>query len=118
MLVQGHYVVELRLNRYSNPSGRCGHGDVCHNLFDQLYCCDSFSTRNCHGDERCDSYFKYCLRPFGEVQLTSQQCFFNQVRSSTNPDDGPLDFSQSTVLGLNNPLRLFGQGAYDVSYFK
>ena len=42
--------------------------------------------------------------------------FFNQVISSSiNENDGHLDFSQSTVLYLNNPLRLYGQGAYNVS---
>ena len=42
----------------------------------------------------------------------------NEYRSisSINTDDGPLDFSQSTVLGLNNPQILSGlEGPYEVS---
>ena len=75
-------------------------------------------TGKCGGDERCDSYFTYCLRPFGESQLNTSRCSSAQIISSTNKNDGPLDFFQSTVLGLNNPQNLSGlEGADNVSHY-
>ena len=121
MLVQGCYVVKVRLNRYRNKGGRCGE-EACLNERGQLNCCDNLSnTGNCHGNERCDSYFKYCLRPFGEGLLNSPGCLTNQERatSSSNPNDyiTSFEFSHSTVLGLNNPQNLSGlEGAYNVSH--
>ena len=81
-----------------------------------LYCCDSLET-TCSDGDRCDSYFHYCLRPLGEVRLG---CLANERRatSQSNMDDkSDIDFSLSTVLGLNNPQNLSGLGdAYEVSY--
>ena len=65
------------------------------------------------------SYFVYCLRPLGTVELG---CFENEGRlravSLFNVDDGPgIDFSLSRVLGLSNPQTFLGLGdAYEVSY--
>ena len=111
--------MQVRLNGYSNPTGRCGHGNPCHSPSGQLYCCDSFDTESCRGGKRCDSYFTYCLRPFGESRLNTSRCSSAQIISSTNYDDKSLDFSESQVLGLYNPLSLwlFEQGAYNVSLF-
>ena len=112
MVIQGRYVVEVRLNGYNNPTGsRRSSG--------QIRCCDTSDTHDCNGDKRCDSYFIYCLRPLGEVSL-NPRCFSYEVRtrSSTNVDDAPLNFSQSIVLGLYNPLNLSGwETAYKVSNF-
>jgi hypothetical protein len=70
------------------------------------------------GGERCDSYFIYCLRPLGTVEVG---CFNDEARATSlsNRDDGPgIDFSQSRVLGLSNPQSFSGLGdAYEVSYF-
>jgi hypothetical protein len=55
------------------------------------------------------------LRPIGDRELG---CSSSEHRntSSINPNDGPLNFSQSTVLGLSNPQVLSGlRGAYNVS---
>ena len=105
--------MEVRLNGYTNPTGRCRD---C-NSMTELTCCDRFrgGTSACTDEERCDSYFFYCLRPFGEVRL-NPGCFSNETRnvSVANTDDGPLNFSQSTVLGLNNPQVLSGlEDIYD-----
>ena len=110
--------MQVRLNGYSNPTGRCGYGNPCHSPSGQLYCCDSFDTGSCSGWRQCDSYFTYCLRSFGESQLNTSRCSSAQITSSTNEHDRSRDFSWSKVLGLDNPLRLSaGQGAYDVSHF-
>ena len=98
-------MVEVRLFGYQNPTGRC---EQCPNSFisDPRRCCDDFSRdSNCdEGDRECDSYFTYCLRSnsVGGMSCTN----FERLTSTVNTDDGPLDFSQSTVLGLPNPLQL------------
>ena len=114
MLVEGRYLVEVRLNGYTNPTGRCRD---C-NSVTGLICCDTsgLSTMNCRGG--CDSYFIYCLRPFGDARQPPEGCFesSNEYRnvSSVNTDDRPLNFSQSRVLGLNNPQVLSGlEDIYD-----
>ena len=62
MLVEGRYLVEVRLNGYTNPTGRCGHGAGCEtDTPGEFHCCDivKFDTMpaQCDGGERCDSYF-------------------------------------------------------------
>ena len=103
--------MRVKFNGYSNPTGK-GHD----RNFGQE-CCDSYDTTNCTGYRQCDSYFIYCLRPFGEDRL-NQGCHPNETRtnSSFNEDDDHLDFSQSTVLNLPNPQFLRGLGdTYAVS---
>ena len=116
VLVEGRYVVEVRLNGYTNPSGKCNSKD-CFPDAHQQTCCDSHDTDMCTGSERCDSYFVYCLRPLGTVDLG---CLDNETRavSVSNEDDEPdIDFSQSKVLDLSNPQNFPGLGnAYEVSY--
>ena len=109
MLVEGRYLVEVRLNGYTNPTGSC---QDCKRS-SGLTCCDTGRvTSDCRGGRQCDSYFIYCLRPFGDVRQPPVGYFrsSNKYRniSSVNMDDGPLDFSQNTVLGLNNPQILSG----------
>ena len=117
VLVEGHYVVEVRLNGYTNPSGQCQGCDWI------LNCCDippeilpiGITTNDCIGERRCDSFFSYCLRPFGDRKLYCSASEYRNI-SAVNSNDGPLNFSQSRVLGLSNPLVLSGlRGAYKVS---
>ena len=115
VVVEGRYLVEVRLNGYSNPTGKCGH--VKHrcqtNTPGEFYCCDSYDT-TCSGNERCDSFFFYCLRPLGEDRLG---CLDNETRaeSSSNENDRPINFSRSRVLGLDNPQKFSGlRNAYKV----
>ena len=98
-------MVEVRLFGYENPTGRCEECPRGRNM-EPRRCCDDFSRdSNCfQGDRECDSYFTYCLRPF---DTTDSDCStYETVTSTVNTDDGPLDFSHSTVLGLPNPLQL------------
>jgi hypothetical protein len=117
-MVEGRYIVKVRLNGYTNPSGKCN-DEICFTQNGQQYCCDSYDTDICMGGDRCDSYFVYCLRPLGEVDRKG--CFDNETRAKSlyNRDDGRnIDFSQSEVLGLSNPQNLSGLGdAYEVSYY-
>ena len=51
-------------------------------------------------------YFIYCLRP---LDSDGQGCSgYRNMTSLVNLDDGVVDFSQSIVLGLQNPLTLYG----------
>ena len=99
--------MEVELHGYHNPTGRCR---GC--LFDgRRGCCDRFRTIDCDGDLQCDSYFVYCLAINQGCAPSSQR-----ITSDSNENDGPLDFSSSLVLGLDNPLILEGlEGAYEVS---
>ena len=118
MLVEGRYVVEVRLNGYTNPSGKCNSA-VCYTRNGQQICCDGVDTSKCMDWERCDSYFVYCLKPLGTV-VHVLGCFDNEIRavSAPNINDGPgIDFSLSKVLDLSNPQNFPGLGnAYEVSY--
>ena len=121
MLVEGHYIVEVRLNGYTNPTGKCNSNtDACYTQNRQhRTCCDGDNTNTCTGSNRCDSYFVYCLRPLGTIGMG---CFENEgslrAVSATNVNDGPgIDFSLSEVLGLSNPQNFPGLGDdYEVSY--
>ena len=111
-MVDGLYVLQVRMISYSNPTGGC------HECSDNHGCCDGLNSTTdsvCSGEQRCDSYFVYCLR----VRYSSGSgCgSYNATRRSlTNLNDAAVDFSQSTVLGLENPLTLPGlTNAWDVS---
>ena len=107
MPVNGDYNVEVKIFSYDNPTGRCR---VCprENGNGSRSCCDDFNHfGSCNGGDRCDSYFIFCLRPFG---MTGPGCTgFTQMMSTVNTDDRSTDFSESSeVLGLDNPLLLPG----------
>ena len=103
-MCEGLYQVEVRVFGYDNPTGTC---QGCLNDEGEHGCCDEFSTTSsCDGFLQCDSYFTYCLRPFGSE---GGDCSgFTRRRSNTNLNDGFVDFNRSTVLGLENPLILSG----------
>ena len=117
-MVNGHYLVEVRLFNYANPSGRCQGCPLrsTSNSGVLSSCCDDFGRffRTCNSYRLCDNYFIYCLRPFGSTEIGCSS-YVNST-STVNTDDGPIDFSQGTVLGLPNPLLFKGfTGAYTVS---
>ena len=99
VLVNGLYQLEVTVFGYNNPTGKC------RDCGDRQSCCDNFIAKNCSGF-LCDSFFIYCLRAIGSTR-NGCSYFGNQI-SSVNSDDGPLNFSQSTVLGLKNPIILQG----------
>ena len=104
---EGLYVVEVQLFGYNNPTGTC-YDKRCLRNNGRHRCCDTPSgmTSYCIDFRRCDSYFIYCLRPLGS---SGQGCSdYVAVESEVNNNDNDLDFSQSMVLGLENPLTLRG----------
>ncbi len=118
MLEEGRYFVEVKLNGYTNPTGQCERCKLLNGWIQT--CCDvkdiNFATDNCIEERRCDSYFIYCLRPIGDRELDGCSSSEHRNISFPNSNDGPLNFSQSTVLGLSNPQVLSGlRSAYEVS---
>lgn len=115
-LVGGLYQLQVKLFGYDNPTGKC---PFCiPNSGPQIRgCCDQFSENNfCSMNLRCDSFFTYCLQLVGS---TETECSYSgSVMSATNWNDSQtIDFSNSTVLNLQNPLTLPGlTNDYQVSY--
>ena len=118
VVIEGRYLVEVRLNGYTNPTGKRRKSGT------RTRCCDNFNATAtvCSGSDLCDSYFIYCLRPFGDARQSpgpegcSNETIEYRSTSLFNPDDGHLNFSQSTVLGLDNPQVFPGlRGPYQVS---
>ena len=114
MQVEGLYNLEVRLHDYTNPTSKCpGCIEV---LNSEPGCCDLYGElTSCVSNQRCDTYFTYTLRPLDSTQM-GNNCSVpdsanhtNQtLTSSSNQDDGPLDFNSETVLGLRNPFILHG----------
>lgn len=107
--MEGRHFLEVRLFGYSNPTGKC---NTCEVLTpSERECCDSFGETYCNDSlHLCDSYFVYCLgNQAGCISGTER-------RSEVNINDGPLNFSLNSVLGLENPIIISGAtGSYTVS---
>ena len=89
-MVKGEYIVLVRIHNYTNPGSLLADGS----------CCDLNNDGRTCAIPGCDTFFHYCLRRDG----LALRCKV----SSTNTDDGPVNFSASNVLGLTNPLLLPG----------
>ena len=99
--VSGNYVIKVNVQSYNNPTNRC---ESCLGG-----CCDRFFETTCNGPLRCDNQFTYCLRSHNTPATTGCcQGYTSTLRSAVNTDGGQIDYSQPTVLGLPNPLRLTG----------
>ena len=121
--VQGLYLLEVRLNGYENPDGKCIDPN-CPLRMNTHSCCDNFGKfGDCNRPDRaCDSYFIFCLRTFGtqrEILYNYCQENYNGTRlTSVNVNDGLLNYTNKTVLGLENPFLLPGlTEEYKVSSF-
>ena len=107
----GLYVVEVQLFDYNNPTGTCQGCPPPPGSDGRHSCCDDLNSFDqCDRGSRfrlCDSYFIYCLRPLGS---DGEGCsnYRNRTSTGNDQDDPQLDFSQSVVLGLENPLVLEG----------
>ena len=104
-VVRGRYLVEVEVFGYNNPTQTC---QDCRDggQFADPGCCDRHDRSICISNDRCDSFFIYCLRTIGS---TGRDCSYieNQM-SLVNQEDLAIDFNESLVLGLNNPLQLQG----------
>ncbi len=99
VLVSADYVLQVEMVSYSHPSNTRSDGQ----------CCDPGNGGECTGEERCDTYFIYCLRPrFSTTGCKNNERGFTVVSENFSPDGAAIDFSQSTVLGVSNPFNLTG----------
>ena len=113
--VRGDYQLEILVSQYNNPDGRCaGCGQ-------SRGCCDGFELGICRGDEKCDNFFVFCLRPY---QTSSTNLDFCPLGRSSTPlviPDAPeeLTFSSGnrTLLGLDNPVVFIVPGRWTVSIY-
>lgn len=99
MCVCGDYVLEVHVQSYSNPTNRC--------FARSGGCCDLSTSGVCAGTSRCDTYFTFCLRSFNTSEI-NRDCNVTAVTSADVLDDGLIDFTQPSFLGLDNPLLLSG----------
>ena len=103
------YEVVVMVDNYTNPSqsARRQTSNSCRGS--NCSCCDSperDGSGNCQNG--CDSSFDYCLRKVDGGAACSGHGGGTVLRSYTNFDDGSIDFSQNSVLNLNNPLVFQG----------
>lgn len=110
--MQAGYTLYVRVHSYQNPSNKCS---LCKTVRRPVGCCDNFSNpRTCTGRDRCDETFYYCLRNYRTVSaLTAnpKRCGEHDRMgklSGVNIDSKEIDFSQSSALGLPNPIPLRG----------
>ena len=61
-----------------------------------------------NGNRRCDTFFTYCLRPLNTTGFDCGSSSGSEIQSGVNENDAAVNFSQSTVLGLSNPINLPG----------
>ncbi len=107
VVVRGDYRVVADLSSYANPTERCEECGVDRGLGQT--CCDATRNNSCTGNARCDNKFYYCLRELGAEGVESDPLDCNPlVTTETNRNGETIEFNQSTVLGLPNPLSLTG----------
>ena len=104
-LVEGLYILQLQLLGYNNPTqqriGFCN-SNQCFGP-----CCDGSGSCT-NGDRRCDTFFTYCLRPLDMLGFGCGSSSGSEIQSDVNENDAAVNFSQSTVLGLSNPINFPG----------
>ena len=72
-------------------------------------CCDNSNRNTCSGSRRCDNRFSFCLKSPGNTDDGTSTCMSPVLTSTqTNTNGAPIDFTQPTWLGLDNPLMLNG----------
>ena len=113
--MRANYNLSITLNSYTNVN------NLCIDCVDQgIGCCDDFAGRRCttpNRGSRCDTYFEYCLLPLNTVASNGPVSCIVRARSNPATDDSAINFAQSTVLGLSNPLVLREpSSAWNVSY--
>ncbi len=111
----GEFILKVNFINYTNPTGLCAE---CRVGLDQVtsadqlvpVCCDEvpFSTGNCDntGEERCDTRFRWTIRPFGASLETRPFMGYNFTDCSMSPSTCPFS-EMSTTFG-QGPAALLG----------
>ena len=119
--VWGDYRVEVFVHTYNNPTSYCrdciGDDDDTPINPSSVGCCDTFNRETCQGSQLCDNRFKFCWRPLGTGPGDdSDECQGIELDTTTIIEDtDSLDFTNTDVLGLSNPLTFSMQGPWTVS---
>ena len=115
-MASGGFILEVNFINYTNPTGLCAECAIGLEAFDSAdqltpVCCDEspFRSDNCNntGEARCDTRFRWTIRPFGASLET---------RPPTAPGaaDPPYTFTDCTLPGATCPFSemstTFGQG--------
>ena len=100
VLVSADYVVQVEMLSYIHPSNTRSDGQ----------CCDPDNGGTCSGEERCDTFFIYCLMPRASTAIVcpNTAAGFFAISPRTAQNGATIDFSEPTVLGLPNPFNLTG----------
>lgn len=106
-IVVGDFELRVKVHSYSNPGSRCAQCSV--SIFSSEYsCCDSLTNSGmCAGEDLCDTFFQYCLRPVGSTGISCP----NRASTATNyfsPNTDTLVDVGETVFGSENPFRISG----------
>ncbi len=100
MQVSGEFILTVNLVDYTNPTGLCAE---CHltTSFGPV-CCDDlpFRKNNCDitGEERCDTRFRWTIRPFGATLETRPSTGYYFTDCSMSPSTCPFS-EMSTTFG-------------------
>ena len=113
--MRANYNLSITLSSYTNVN------NLCIDCVDEgIGCCDDFAGRRCttpNRGSRCETYFEYCLLPLNTIASNGPVPCTVRARSNPATDDSAINFAQSTVLGLSNPLVLREpSSAWNVSY--
>ena len=110
--VSGSYVMEVSINSYRNPTGRC---DECQPGPDPG-CCDETSIRpegdECPENSTCDPFLAYCTSPIGNICPTENFLFSPRFFSNTNNVNFDL---AGSLFGMDNPLVVERNEPWSVS---
>ena len=120
MQVRGEFILTVNLVDYTNPTGLCAECAISLSAVtsaDHLVpvCCDElpFISGNCDntGEERCDTRFRWTIRPFGASLETRPSMGYFFTDCSMSPNTCPFSEMSTTfgqgLLGVSpNPLRV------------
>lgn len=110
------YVLLVHVRFYDNPTNRC---EECGTGSLSQTCCDAQRQGSCAAeqDSLCDNRFYYCLRELDRTDVENNPLNCQPMFSTVNTDAAVINFDQSSVLGLANPLSLTGpMSTWEVSH--
>ncbi len=115
--MSGEFIFSVNFINYTNPTGLCA---GCQTTLDQVtsadqfivpVCCDElpFKTGNCDntGEERCDTRFRWTIRPFGASLETRAPSIQNAGNPSYFFTNCPMS---SSTCPFSEMSTTFGQG--------
>ena len=118
--MSGEFILTVNLADYTNPTGLCAE---CQTTLDKVtsadqlvpVCCDELPFKtgnfgNCDntGDERCDTRFRWTIRPFGAKLETRPGMSYNFTDCSISMSPNTCPFSEMSTAFSLGPTALLG----------